>query len=97
MNVEAKVTNHTTLHGLKTCLDKAKGLWPDELHSILWAYRMTSIFDQETLFNLAYGIKVVISLELGLLSYTVQAYDEYRNSKDLRANLDLLEEAQEKA
>ena len=40
-NGEAEVTNHTLLQGLKAMIDRAKGAWVDELHSILWAYQTT--------------------------------------------------------
>lgn len=40
-NDETKVTNRAILHGLKIVLNKAKGLWIEELNSILWAYQAT--------------------------------------------------------
>ena len=38
INDQAKVANIVILKGLRTRLDKYKGLWKEELPSILWAY-----------------------------------------------------------
>lgn len=54
-------------------------------------------FNGKTLFNLTYGTKAVIPIELGLPSYKVQAYDKHQNPKDPKANLNFLEEVWEKA
>ena len=40
-NSAAEVTNRTILQDLKTRLTKTKGLWAEELYSILWACRTT--------------------------------------------------------
>ncbi|XP_023921409.1 uncharacterized protein LOC112032871 [Quercus suber] len=40
-NGQVKVTNWSLLKIIKTRLEGAKGIWPDELPSILWAYRTT--------------------------------------------------------
>ena len=37
-NGQVKVTNRSLLKIIKTQLERAKGIWPDELPSILWAY-----------------------------------------------------------
>ena len=36
---QVEVTNRSLLKIIKTRLEGAKGIWPDELPSILWAYR----------------------------------------------------------
>ena len=41
-NGQVEVTNRTLLKIIKTRLEGAKGIWPDELPSVLWAYRMTA-------------------------------------------------------
>ena len=41
-NRQVEVTNWTLLKIIKTWLDGAKGIWPDELPSVLWAYRTTA-------------------------------------------------------
>ena len=46
---------------IKTRLEGAKGVWPDELPGVLWAYRMTVRTPTgETPFKLAYGSEAVI-------------------------------------
>lgn len=47
---------------------------------------------EETPFNLAFGIEVVIPLELGFPSFQVKNFNEDSNLEHLRMNLDLLEE-----
>ena len=41
-NGQVEVTNWTLLKIIKTRLERAKGIWPDELPSVLWAYRTTA-------------------------------------------------------
>ena len=41
-NGQVKVTNLSLLKILKTQLEGAKGIWPNELLSVLWAYRTTA-------------------------------------------------------
>jgi len=48
---------------------RAKGEWPKELPSILWAYKTTARTPKgEKPFNLTYGTKAVIAVEIGLTS-----------------------------
>ena len=42
VNGQVEVTNRTLLKIIKTPLEGAKGIWPDELPSVLWVYRMTA-------------------------------------------------------
>ena len=50
---------------IKTRLEGVKGIWPDELPSVLWAYRMTARTPTgETLFRLAYGSEEVAPEEI---------------------------------
>ena len=41
-NGQVEVTNQSLLKIIKTQLVGAKGIWPEELPSILWAYRTTA-------------------------------------------------------
>ena len=41
-NGQTKVTNRTLLRIIKSRLVGVKGTWPEELPSVLWAYRTTS-------------------------------------------------------
>ena len=78
---------------IKTWLKRAKGIWPDELPSILWAYQTTARTPTgETPFRLAYGSNAVILAELWLTSYRVENYNEDKNEKAMRLQLDLVDE-----
>ena len=79
-NGQVEVTNQSLLKIIKTRLERAKGIWPEELPSVLWAYRTTSRTPiWETLFWLAYGSEAVIPTEVRLTSYKVDNYNARRN------------------
>ena len=78
---------------IKTRLEKAKGVWLDELSGILWAYRMivrTPI--RETPFKLAYKSETVILVEVHMANHRVMKYHNKDNGELLRLNLDLIDE-----
>ena len=78
---------------IKTQLEGAKGIWPDEPPSVLWAYRTTARTPTgETPFRLAYGSEAVIPAEVGLTSYRVESYDEDKNEEAMCLQLDLVDE-----
>ena len=78
---------------IKTQLEGAKGIWPEELPSILWAYRTTARTPtRETPFRLTYGSEAVISTEVGLTSYKVHNHDKNKNDEAMRLQLDLVDE-----
>ena len=78
---------------IKTRLEGAKGIWPDELPSVLWAYRTTARTPTgETPFRLTYGADAVIPVKIGLTSYRVQSYTEDNNEEAMRLQLDLVDE-----
>ena len=88
----AEVTNRTILQGLKKRLDQAKGLWTEELYSILWAYRTTPRSSiGHTHFSLTYGTEAVILMKLKVPSYRFMNFYESQNEEALKVNLDLLE------
>ncbi|XP_050257778.1 uncharacterized protein LOC126702949 [Quercus robur] len=69
-NEQVEVTNRSLFKIIKTRLDGANGVWPEELSSVLWAYRTTTKTPtRETSFQLAYGSEAVIPAEVGLTSY----------------------------
>ena len=69
------------MHRLKTRLAKAKGVWVDELLSILWVYRTISkISIDEMLFNLVYGTKALILVKIGVGSPQLGEFNEGANS-----------------
>ena len=70
---------------IKTRLEGVKGIWPEELPSILWAYRTTARMPiGETSFRLTYESKAVIPAKVGLTSYRVDNHDERKNDEAMR-------------
>ena len=93
-----EVTNRSLHKIIKTRLEGAKGLWPKELPNVLWAYRTTARTPkEETPFRLTFGTKAVIPVEIRLTSFRTNRYDEESNYSQLRLNLDLLDEARDRA
>ena len=90
---QVEVINRSLLKIIKTRLEGAKGIWPEELPSILWAYRMTARTPTgETPFRLTYGSEAVIPAEVGITSYRVHNHDENKNSEVMRLQLNLVDE-----
>ena len=78
---------------IKTRLDGVKGIWPDELPGVLWAYRTTiRTLTGETPFKLAYRSEAVIPTEVHMASHRVKEYQAEENEVQLRLNLDLIDE-----
>uniref|UniRef100_A0A2N9G648 Uncharacterized protein n=1 Tax=Fagus sylvatica TaxID=28930 RepID=A0A2N9G648_FAGSY len=97
-NGQVEVTNRSLLKMIKTRLERAKGLWPEELPNILWAYRTTVRTPTgETPFRLTYGTKAVIPVEIGLTTWRTNNYDEVTNDDQLRSNLDFVDEVRDQA
>ena len=85
--------NQSLLKIIKTRLEGAKVIWPEELPSVLWAYRTTTrTLTGETPFQLTYGSEAVISAEVGLTSYKVHNHDKSKNDEAMRLQLDLVDE-----
>ena len=85
--------NLSLLKIIKTRLKGVKGVWPDELPSVLWAYRTTTRTPTgETPFRLAYGSEAVIPAKVGLTSYRVDNHNEGKNDEAMRLQLDLVDE-----
>ena len=60
-NGQVEVTNRSLLKIIKTRLDGAKGIWPEELPRVLWAYKTTARTPTgETPFRLTYGSEAFI-------------------------------------
>ena len=84
-NGQVEVTNQSLLKIIKTWLKGAKGIWLEELPSILWAYRTTARAPtRETPFRLTYGSEAVIPAEVGLTSYRVHNHDENKNNEAMQ-------------
>ena len=67
---------------IKTRLERAKGVWPDELPGVLWAYRKTIRNPtRETPFKLAYGSEAVIPVEMHMVNHRVMKYQDKDNEE----------------
>ena len=78
---------------IKTQLEGVKGVWPNELPGILWAYRITiRTPTRETPFKLAYGSEVVIPAKVHMANHRVMKYQNEDNEEQLHLNLDLIDE-----
>ena len=76
----------------------AKGAWPKELPSVLWAYRTTTRTRiGEIPFNLTYGTEAVIPVKIGLPSLKKEFFVECSNDDRLKLNLDCLNEVKDQA
>ncbi|XP_022848734.1 uncharacterized protein LOC111371046 [Olea europaea var. sylvestris] len=90
-----EVTNRIILQDLRTRIGDAKGDWPDELPSILWAYRTShKTATSETPFMLAFRLKANIPIEVSLP--TMRKLEINRERQTIE-HLDLLEEVREQA
>ena len=97
-NGQAESTNKTVINIIKRRLEKAKGLWADELPGVLWAYRTTAKTSTgETPFSLAYGTEAVIPVECGIPSARYMWLDEDSNRDLLNHSLDAIDELRDKA
>ncbi|KAL5569097.1 hypothetical protein UlMin_025672 [Ulmus minor] len=97
-NGQAESTNKIVINIIKRRLEKAKGLWADELPGVLWAYRTTAKTSTgETPFSLAYGTEAVIPVECGIPSARYMWLDEDSNRDLLNHSLDAIDELRDKA
>ena len=97
-NGQMEVTNQTLLRIIKSRLVGAKGTWPEELPSVLWASRTTARTPTgKTAFSLTYSTEVVIPIEVGLTSLRREFFDEQINDDQLKQNLGCLDEVRDQA
>nr|XP_023888048.1 uncharacterized protein LOC112000181 [Quercus suber] len=72
-----------------TQLEGAKGIWEEELPSVLWVNKtMVQTPIGETPFRLAYKSEAVIPAEVGLTSYWVENHDESKHNETMCLQLD---------
>nr|GEW18659.1 reverse transcriptase domain-containing protein [Tanacetum cinerariifolium] len=90
--------NRSLGEGIKARLGEGNKNWVEELLHVLWAHKtMVKSSHGDTPFSLTYGTEVVIPAEIGMPTYRTTAVDVVNNDKELRLNLDLLEERRELA
>ena len=90
--------NKTVINIIKRRLEKAKGLWADELPCVLWAYQTTAKTSTgKTPFSLAYGTEAVIPVECSIPSVRYMCLDEDSNRELLNHSLDEIDELHDKA
>ena len=79
-NGQTEVANQSLLKIIKTWLKGAKGVWPDELLGVLWAYKtIVRTPTEETPFKLAYGSEAVILAEVRMVK--VMKYQDEENKE----------------
>ncbi|XP_057760865.1 uncharacterized protein LOC130981281 [Arachis stenosperma] len=97
-NGQTEAANKVILAGLMKMLEEAKGAWTEKLPQVLWAYRITpQSTTGETPFRLAYGIEVMIPVEINEQSPMVNFYGEVDNVQGHKEELELLPEVREQA
>nr|GFA55657.1 reverse transcriptase domain-containing protein [Tanacetum cinerariifolium] len=89
--------NRSLGEGIKARLGEGNKNWVEELPHVLWAHRtMIKSSHGDTPFSLTYETEAVIPAEIGMPTYRTAAVDVVNNDKELRLNLDLLEERRER-
>nr|XP_033512070.1 uncharacterized protein LOC117276797 [Nicotiana tomentosiformis] len=95
---KAESTNKVIIQNLKKRLEFAKGKWPEELPSVLWAYRTTAKSSMgETPFSLVYGAEALIPVEVGEPTLWFSPTNEEANNEALLVKLELLDERRDLA
>uniref|UniRef100_A0A2N9HCA9 Integrase catalytic domain-containing protein n=1 Tax=Fagus sylvatica TaxID=28930 RepID=A0A2N9HCA9_FAGSY len=93
-NGQVEVINRSLLKLIKIRLEGAKGVWPEELPSILWAYRTrVRIPTGETPFRMTFGTEAVVPVEIGMTTFCTAIHDDQQNDEQIRLNLDLVDES----
>ncbi|XP_076918251.1 uncharacterized protein LOC143578621 [Bidens hawaiensis] len=88
--------NRSIKDGIKARLGAKRTGLVDELPHVLWAHRTKKkMSNSEILFSLTYGTEAMIPAEIGVPSARMLLIED--NEKELRLNLDLLEERRELA
>ena len=89
---QVEVANRSVLKIIKTRLKGAKGVWPDELLGVLWAYKtIVRTPTEETPFKLAYGSEVIIPTEVHMANHRMIKYQDKENEEQLCLNLNLID------
>ena len=97
-NGQVEAVNKTLKQNLKTRLESYKGVWPEKLLEVLWAYRTTIRTPTgETPFFLTFDHKVMVPVEIGVGSLRREEFQTDGNNERLREELVFLKEKCEQA
>ncbi|XP_070008713.1 uncharacterized protein [Nicotiana sylvestris] len=97
-NGQAESSNKTILNILKKKLEDAKGLWPELLLEVLWAYRTTpKTSTGKTSYSLVYDTDAVIPVEVGEPSLRYSNESGPSNDESKLQDLDEVEERRDMA
>ncbi|RVW69498.1 hypothetical protein CK203_066448 [Vitis vinifera] len=98
-NGQAKVMNKTLLNSLNKWLEGVKGKWVNELPGVLWAYQTTQTTSRRligvTLFALAFGMEVIILIDIGVPTLIMAAHETKNNSARMEMHLEWADENRE--
>ena len=97
-NGQAEAANRVILRALRTRLDKSKGLWKEELPSILWAYHYSpQTTTNETLYRLTYDTDVMIPIEVGDVEPSTRRllFWQQQNDENIRVEIETTDEVQD--
>ncbi len=87
-NGQVEAFNKIICDGIKKKLNKAKGLWVDELPNVLWSIRTTAKNSTgESPFMLVYGAEAVLPIEMYEPTLRVMLYDENANWEQMKISL----------
>ncbi|XP_057434469.1 uncharacterized protein LOC130727374 [Lotus japonicus] len=94
-NGQVESANKVILNGVKKRLGEAKGLWANELITVIWAYNTTpQSTTGETPFKLTYGVDAMIPVEVQDVTFRVATYNEEQNDMNRLVDLNLAYETQ---
>ena len=97
-NGQVESANRVLLRGLMRRLDKAKGIWAEEVPRIVLAYHTTpQSTTREIPFSLVYGSDAMILVEIQENSPCFQNFVVEESNEERNVNLDLLDEVREEA
>ena len=92
-NGQVEAFNKLIADGKKKRIEKAGGLWADELINVLWSIRTTTKgATGETPFFMVYGAEAVLPIELVEPTLRVMLYKEDDNWEAMKLALDFLPE-----
>ncbi|GJR98624.1 reverse transcriptase domain-containing protein [Tanacetum coccineum] len=93
-NGQVEVTNRDIVKGIERRLGKTHQGWVDELRQALWAHRKTQISNnEETPFNIVYGSKAVVPIEISVETKRIKEFKVRENEKRHRREIDSIREA----